>query len=154
MTATLPPRGRFGVIRALRVVWADKGTFAPLMIIGQAQIPEIMPVYLTWANFAAQIHTCQSIAFRFAVSCSLIKCVYNIQKTLKELCDRYSSVYGSLFCKPSGGCLGAVNPSCDAAFIWSLDKDGSSYRYIRLDDGTVYRSANTANDSFSVRCVL
>ena len=73
MTATLPPRGRFGVIRALRVVWADKGTFAPLMIIGQAQIPEIMPVYLTKGVFAAQIHTCQDIAFRLAVSCSLMK---------------------------------------------------------------------------------
>ena len=79
MTATLPPRGRFGVIRALRVVWADKGTFAPLLIIGQAQIPEIMPVYLTKGVFAAQIHTCQDIAFRLAVSCSLINCVYCIK---------------------------------------------------------------------------
>ena len=99
-------------------------------------------------------HLIRVVPFRLAVSCSLMKLCLLCIKTLKRLCDHGSSAYGSLYCVHSDGCLGAVNPDCDAAYIWSSSMDGSNYRYMRLHNGVIYHNAYSANDTYSVRCVL
>ena len=92
--------------------------------------------------------------FRFAVSCSLIKCVYLYNKTLKRLCDGGSSAMGLCRCYMATTCLGAYSSACQTDNLWAITQGSTGYYYLTLNYGEVnVRSVNLPYAAFSARCV-
>ena len=73
-----------------------------------------------------------------------------------QLCDYYSSSYGSPRCYyRSGGCSGSYNDNCNPYYVWSATPNGSDYYDYYLGSGTFRGpSSYRATYAFSARCVL
>ena len=96
--------------------------------------------------------------FRFAVSCSLIKCVY-LYKTLKKLCNGYSSTLGSIFCFDGvslcrgSGSDGVTVDNCAIHDVWSGTAGGGGYYFLFNYHVVSAKNSYPANFAFSARCV-
>ena len=96
---------------------------------------------------------------RFAVSCSLIKCVYLYNKTLKRLCNGYSSALGSIFCFDGvslcrgSGSDGVTVDNCAVHDVWSGTAGGGGYYFLFNYHVLTAQNSYPANFAFSARCV-
>ena len=98
-------------------------------------------------------------AFSVAVSCSLIKCVYLYNKTLKRLCNGYSSALGSIFCFDGvslcrgSGSDGVTVDNCAVHDVWSGTAGGGGYYFLFNYHVLTAQNSYPANFAFSARCV-
>ena len=158
MTTAPPLMGRF-IAYTLMGAWARLIRTVMRRIYGaRVWMAAIIAIWGYITVLFITLHILPMTPIRFAVSCSLIKCVYLYNKTLKKLCDWYSSAYGSVYCSWNIRCPGALSDlstsgDCNIHGHWSQTASGGSYYDLGLGEGRAQLYLKKPGYAFSARCV-